>query len=93
MTHFSVLTSCSEEETKRLTEKEASIAAALDEIQKMLRVSQTLPEEASAFGSISKNLKHKERELNANENTMEYLSQGNYVTPTLTSLMKLSQIS
>ena len=70
------MTSFLDEETKRLAEKEASIAAALDEIQKMLRVSQTLPEEASAFGSISKNLKHKERELNANENTMEYLSQG-----------------
>jgi len=64
-----------EEETTRLSEKEASIANTLDEIQKMLRVSQTLPDEARAFGSISSNLKHKERELNANENTMEYLSQ------------------
>jgi len=64
-----------DEETTRLSEKEASIANLLDEIQKMLRVSQTLPDEARAFGSISSNLKHKERELNANENTMEYLSQ------------------
>ena len=34
-----------EEETTRLSEKEASIANLLDEIQKMLRVSQTLPDE------------------------------------------------
>ena len=65
-----------DEEMSRLAEKEAQIAAHLDEIQKLLRVSQTLPEEAGAFGSINKNLAHKERELSQNQNTMQYLGQG-----------------
>ena len=60
----------------RLAEKESQIAANLDEIQKLLHVSQTLPEEAGAFGAINTNLAHKERELNQNQNTMQFLGQG-----------------
>jgi len=64
-----------DEEMTRLAEKESQIAANLDEIQKLLHVSQTLPEEAGAFGAINTNLAHKERELNQNQNTMQFLGQ------------------
>ena len=65
-----------DDEEKRLSDKEEKVKEFLSEIAKIVHVTKTLPEEASAFSSISTNLKHKERELDQNINTMENLSQG-----------------
>lgn len=65
-----------DDEEKRLSDKEEKVKEFLSEISKIVHVTKTLPEEASAFNSISTNLKHKERELDQNINTMENLSQG-----------------
>jgi len=64
-----------DDEEKRLSDKEEKVKEFLSEISKIVHVTKTLPEEASAFNSISTNLKHKERELDQNINTMENLSQ------------------
>jgi len=64
-----------DDEEKRLSDKEEKVKEYLSEISKIVHVTKTLPEEASAFNSISTNLKHKERELDQNINTMENLSQ------------------
>jgi len=64
-----------DDEEKRLSDKEGKVKEYLSEIEKIVHVTKTLPEEASAFNSISTNLKHKERELDQNINTMDNLSQ------------------
>ena len=74
-----------DDEEKRLSDKEEKVKEFLSEISKIVHVTKTLPEEASAFNSISTNLKHKERELDQNINTMENLSQGesHFVPPSI----------
>jgi intraflagellar transport protein 74 len=63
-----------DEEEGRISEKEEKVVEILEETSKIIHVTQTLPEEAAAFSSISTNLKHKEKELDQNIDTMENLS-------------------
>lgn len=63
-----------DEEEGRISEKEEKVKEILQETSKIIHVTQTLPEEAAAFSSISTNLKHKEKELDQNIDTMDNLS-------------------
>merc|ERR1711990_1077682 len=63
-----------DEEEGRISEKEEKVVEILEETSKIIHVTQTLPEEVAAFSSISTNLKHKEKELDQNIDTMENLS-------------------
>ena len=65
-----------DEEEGRISENEGGVKEILEETAKIIHVTKTLPEEAAAFSSISTNLKHKEKELGQNIDTMENLSHG-----------------